>query len=306
MNPVSAAVGATVSAVLKLNNVSNVYGLQAQCKVDPNLLAGVGHSEGSIFTSSNSFIVDKGYQSDGSWSVAGSLLNPAPAFNGSGTAFSLNYKVLNAGHSPVVCTALAVDASGNLLPLSIVNGGIDGTQGAATTVPTVVPPTVPPAAPTSTPMPTMTPTVAATLTAVPGQINGVVKYEKHPDQTGIAITILSGGTIVAQGQSTPDGSFQFVNVPVGQYVMQFSAPGYLSASANIDVQAGQGANVQVTLLAGDIDNNGTIDLADAGLIGANYSVQAPPAPTQADLDRDGSINLVDLVLLGKNFGKKAQ
>jgi Carboxypeptidase regulatory-like domain/Dockerin type I domain len=152
-------------------------------------------------------------------------------------------------------------------------------------------------------LPTLTPTLAATLTAVPGTITGVVKYEKHPDQTGIAITILSGGAQVAQGQSTADGSFQFSNVPAGQYLLKFSAPGYLSASATIDVQPGQGASVQVTLMAGDIDNNGVVDLADAGFIGANYGVQAPPAPAQADLNGDGFINLVDLVLVGKNFGK---
>ncbi len=59
-------------------------------------------------------------------------------------------------------------------------------------------------------------------------------------------------------------------------------------------------------MAGDIDNNGVIDLADASLIGANYRVQVPPAPAQADLDHDGFVNLVDLVLVGKNFGKKIQ
>ena len=111
--------------------MSNLYGLQTECKVDPNVLTGTGHSEGNVFTSSNSFIVDAGYQSDGKWSLAGSLLNPAPAFNGAGTAFSLNYKVMNAGHTTVECAVLAVDVNGNVLPIAVVNGSFDGTQAPA-------------------------------------------------------------------------------------------------------------------------------------------------------------------------------
>ena len=235
------------------------------------------------------------------------MLNPAPSFNGSGTVVSLNYTVKNVGHTTVECIALAVDVNGNLLPITVVNSSFDGTQAPVpTAVPTNIPPTFTPAPPTATPLPTLTPTFVPTLTPVPGAISGIVKYEKRPDQTGIAITVSQNGAPLAQGQSNADGSFQFNNVPAGQYVLQFSAAGHLSASATLDVQAGQGATVQVTLMAGDIDNNGIVDLTDASFIGANYGVQAPPAPTLADLNTDGFINLVDLVLVGKNFGKTAQ
>ncbi|MEP6987022.1 MAG: alkaline phosphatase family protein, partial [Chloroflexota bacterium] len=292
VNPSSGTVGSTMSAVLKMSNMVNLYGLQAECKVDPNILGGIGHIEGDIFTSANSFIVDSGFQTDGTWSVAASLLNPAPAFTGSGTAFSLNFTVKNVGQTPVECTALAVDVNGNLLPIAVVNSTFDSTQSAPPTpVPTTIPPTFTPAPPTAEPLPTQTPTFEPTLPPQPGAISGVVKYEKHPDQSGIAITISQNGTSVAQGQSGADGSFQFSNVPVGQYLVQFSAQGYLSASTTVDVQAGEGATIQITLLAGDIDNNGVIDLADASLIGANYRIQAPPAPVQADLNGDGFINL---------------
>ncbi len=304
VNPANAVVGSTVSAVLQLSNMTNLYGLQTVCKVDPNVLSGTGHAEGTIFNSTNSFMVDTGFQSEGKWSVAGSLLNPAPAFNGSGTAFSLNYTVLNAGQTTIECTALAVDVDGNLLPISVVNGSFDSSQApVATDVPTSVPSTSTPELPTAIPLPTSTPTLEPTLLPQPGAISGVVKYEKRPDQTGIAITVSQNGAPFAQGQSNADGSFQLNDVPAGQYVIQFSAQGYLTASATLDVQAGQGATVQVTLLAGDTDSNGAIDLADASFIGANYGIQAPPAPALADLNGDGFINLVDLVLVGKNFGK---
>ena len=126
VNPASAAIGATVSATLKLSTMSNFYGLQTKCTADPHVLSGVGHTEGDIFTSDNSFIVDQGDQSNGTWSIAGSLLNPAPAFNGSGTAFTLNYKVINTGVTSVTCSVLAVDANGNTLPVGVVNGSFEG------------------------------------------------------------------------------------------------------------------------------------------------------------------------------------
>jgi hypothetical protein len=307
VNPANAQVGSTVSVAIKLSNVSSLYGLQVECQVDPTILKGVSHLEGDIFTSANSFIVDTGFQNDGKWSLAASLLNPAPVFNGNGTAFTLNFTVLNAGHTAVNCSVLAVDSEGNLLPVSVINGGFDGVPAPVeTATPTSVPPTFTPAPPTETPVPTSTPTLEPTLTPMPGAISGVVKYEKRGDQSGITVKVSANGTQLAEVQTGADGSFQFDNVPAGQYGVQFSGAGHLSASATIDVQAGQGATVQITLLAGDIDGSGVVDLTDAGFIGANYKVQAPPAPTQADLNGDGVINLVDLVLVGKNFGKTAQ
>ncbi len=304
MSSASVPSGSTVSAALKLSDMSNLYGMQVECQVDPTMLTGTGHTEGEIFNPSNSFIIDAGYQSDGKWSLAGSLLNPAPAFNGSGTAFSLNFNVLRAGQTSVVCTVLAVDINGNLLPVSVVNGQFESVEGPVQ--PTLVPATFTPAPVTSTPLPTEIPTVEPTLAAMPGAISVVVKYEKRDDQTGIAVTVMLVGVPFLQGQSNTDGSFQFENVPAGQYVVQFKAAGYLTTTTTVDVPEGQGASVQVTLLAGDIDGNGMIDLTDASFIGANYRVQVPPAPSEADLNGDGFINLVDLVLVGKNFGKTSQ
>jgi hypothetical protein len=297
--------GSTVSAALKLSNMSNLYGLQTECEVDPTILSGTGHTEGDIFNVGNSFIIDAGYQPDGKWSVASSLLNPAPAFNGSGTAFNLNFNVLQAGQTAVTCTVLAVDVDSNLLPLTVVNGQFVGSDGPIITEePTSDIPTFTPVVPaTAIPLPTEIPTLEPTLPAMPGAISGVVKYEKRDNQTGIAVTVLLAGTPFLESQSNADGSFQFDGVPAGQYVLQFSAAGYLTTTTPVDVIEGQGASVQVTLLAGDIDGNGAVDLTDASFIGANYQVQVPPAPAEPDLNGDGFINLVDLVLVGKNFGK---
>jgi hypothetical protein len=58
----------------------------------------------------------------------------------------------------------------------------------------------------------------------------------------------------------------------------------------------------VSLPGGDTDGSSLIDLSDAALIGANYSLAIPPGPAEADLNGDGVINIADLVLVGSNFG----
>jgi hypothetical protein len=54
----------------------------------------------------------------------------------------------------------------------------------------------------------------------------------------------------------------------------------------------------VTLLAGDIDNNDVIDQFDALTIGMSYNTATPAA---ADLNNDNVINVLDLELLARNY-----
>ncbi len=326
VNPTSGLVGSSVAVALNLSNASNLYGLQVDCSVDPAVLTGQSRTDGTIFTNGNSFILDGNPQTNGTWSISGSLLNPAPAFSGSATAFTLNYKVASAGTSPVTCIAMAVDADGNVVPVTVVNGSFSGLVPTATPVPatetpiptgTPVPPTetptntpVPPTTtPTNTPVPPTETPVPPTATPITGAVSGVVKYEKRSSQAGISVTLLTGGaTGASAGQVTTgaDGAFQFANVAAGSYAVKFVASGHLSVTYTFTLGAGGITLNTVTLLAGDADGSGVVDLVDAGLIGANYKMPAPPAPTSADFNADGVINLIDLVLVGKNFGKTAQ
>ncbi len=320
VTPTSGLVGSSVAVVLNLSNATNLYGLQVDCTVSPSVLAGQTRTDGTIFTSGSSFILDSDPQSSGIWSVSGSLLNPAPAFNGAATAFTLNYNVVGAGDSPINCEAMAVDADGNLITVTVVNSSFSAAVPATATstptgtpipptstpMPTAVPPT---ATPTSTPVPPTNTPVPPTATPTTGTISGTVKYEKRTSQAGISVTLLAGGaTGTSSGQTTTgaDGAFQFANVAAGAYAVKMEAAGHLSAVYTFTLGAGGITLNAVTLVAGDADGSGVIDLVDAGTIGANYKMPAPPAPTSADFNGDDSVNLIDLVLIGKNFGKTAQ
>ncbi len=308
VSPSSGSVGSSVTVELNLSNASNLYGLQVDCTVNPAVLAGQTRTDGTIFTSANSFILDSNPQADGIWSLSGSLLNPAPAFSGSGTAFTLNYNVVGAGDSPVNCAAMAVDADGNEVAVTVVNSSFSVTVPVTATVtPTSTP--MPTTTPTSTPVPPTNTPVPPTAAPITGTISGTVKYEKRGSQAGISVTLLTGGaTGASTGQTTTsaDGAFQFANVAAGAYTVKMIGEGHLSAVYTFTLGAGGITLNAVTLVAGDADGSGVIDLVDAGTIGANYKMPAPPAPTSADFNADGSINLIDLVLVGKNFGKTSQ
>jgi hypothetical protein len=320
LDKASANIGQTVTASLNLYSVQNLYGLQAQCAVNPAVLGGTSRTDGTVFTAANSFFVDGGFKPDGNWLVAASLLKPNPAFSGNGTAFRLTYNVLAAGTSAVNCAIVAADINGNPMTLAVVNATFTG-NGAqpsatpATTTPipptaTTVPPTATTVPPTATAVP---PTLAPTMTPSPvgptptapanGGITGTFIYQNRPDNAGINVTLLLLGQSVVTVTTGADGVFNFTDVPPGNYVVQGSAPGHLTVQHDITVVAGPATDLGThTLPAGDTNGDGKVDVADAGLIGANFGINVPPAPTAADLNGDAKVDIRDLVLVGSNFG----
>jgi len=290
---------------MNLYNVANVYGLQVTCQVNPSVLIGTTYSEGE-FNSGNSYFANNLFKADGSWLVGASRLQPNAPASGNITAFSLNYLVAGMGDSSVNCAALAVDQNGREITLAVENGMFDGVEPPAqTATSTPVPtnrPTVTPVPPTETPAP---PTPTLTPAAL-SSITGVVAYQNRANYTGITIT-LSGDNMPGPIQlvTNADGGYRFTDVPVGEYSLQFSALGHLAVTVEAVIVASDGLVVDagtVTLRAGDIVQDGTIDLQDAALVGANFGNPMPPAPPETDLNGDGVVNISDLVLVGSNFG----
>ncbi|MBZ0289571.1 MAG: carboxypeptidase regulatory-like domain-containing protein, partial [Anaerolineae bacterium] len=273
--------------------------------------------------------------------VAASRLSPAPVINGSATAFSLNYNVVGSGVSDIICSVLGVDNNGAVLPLEVVNGTFNGlvapqeptptvTPEAPTNTPeaptatatpepstntpeptptaTLEPPTATPEPPTNTPEPTPTATLEPpTATPVPdalSTISGTVAYQNRADNAGIIVQILLNDAVVVELTTNADGTYQFVDVPVGSYVVIASAPEHLELAYDVTIDAdGLSINLGSGILrAGDTDGNQTVDLVDAAAVGANFGVDAPPAPDNSDLNGDSHVNISDLALVGSNFG----
>ncbi len=297
--PPSAEPGQAVSVALKLANITGLYGLQAQCSANAGIISGTSRADGDVFTAANSFFVDGGYQADGTWMVAASLLAPNAAFSGSGTAFTLHYTVNAAGTSDLTCAVLAVDENGQELPVEVINGSLLVNEPPAPTQePTAEPTTPAPTAPPVTPEPTQ-----------PSTIVGVAHYQNRPDNAGITAQLYAPDhSLVAETTTDADGSYSFSNVALGAYVLHLSAPQHLPVSRTVAVETG-GSTVDAgadTLLAGDTNDDGAVDIADATFIGANFGAAVPPAPGSADLNADSAVDISDLVLVGGNYGMAAQ
>jgi hypothetical protein len=340
-----ASSGETANVSLNLVNVSDLYGLQATCKVDPAALQGVSHADGDGFNAGNSFFVDHGFQTDGSWLIAASRLQPYQAINGNAAAFSLSYKVAGGSSSDVTCDVLGVDANGKTLPLQVVNGIFTGAQPPTAVVeqptavveqPTEVPPElptllpqeppteVPPTAvveqPTEVPpgtvevptevateQPTAEATVEApTATPPPSSIGGVVTYQNRQDNSGIVVEVSANGNVLVRVQTNANGAYRFTDVPPGTYTLVMSAPGHLSLTYTVTIDdSGNAVDLGTGVLrAGDTDGDQAIDLKDAAAVGANFNLEAPPAPASSDLNGDAKVNIADLALIGSNFGQQ--
>ncbi len=309
--PASADVGQGVLAQINLLNVTNVYGLQLVCKVNPAVLNGVGLLKGDGFNDSNSFVIDQGYKQDGSWVIAASRLSPATPINGNILALTLGYTAAGAGSSGVDCIALTVDKDGRDLPITVVNGvftanGPMVTEEPLPATPTLVP-TLTATATTIAPTQTLPPTLTQTPLPSTGSISGEAVYQGRADATGITVYLLKDDQTLLQEQPVdPEGNFYFADLPVGNYIVGANGAGFLPIAyiTAVDATLGSIDIGTLTLRAGDLDGNRVVDLADAGLIGANFNVPVPPAPELADLNKDRLVDVRDLVLVGSNFGLK--
>jgi hypothetical protein len=171
------------------------------------------------------------------------------------------------------------------------------TTGTATNTPTeTATPTVtntPEVSPTATF--TSTPEVTATATALPTTVTGKVIAGKP-----VTVSLYNSvdDTLVISTTVATDGTFSLTAAP-GTYTIRATASGFLSAEGSVTLTSGTPATMpEITLLAGDIDNNGSIDQFDALTIGMSYNSSTPAA---ADLNNDNVINVLDLELLARNY-----
>ena len=96
------------------------------------------------------------------------------------------------------------------------------------------------------------------------------------------------------GVTGPDGTFE-LELPAGHnyQCLQAGRLGFLAGQAPLPQ-----TNLGVTTLpAGDVTNNGVIDIFDLALVGNRYGQSHP----LADINADGLVDIFDLALAAANY-----
>ena len=138
-----------------------------------------------------------------------------------------------------------------------------------------------------------------------GDIAGNVTVESRAadNQAGHSVTAEGGvaGTLTTATEF--NGDFLISDAPADTYTVTARSPGFLAAACADVVHTSEALTSleSVSLLAGDIDDSGEIDITDAVAIGGVFGSTTPGEV--ADLNADGIVDILDLVLMAVNFGQ---
>jgi hypothetical protein len=140
---------------------------------------------------------------------------------------------------------------------------------------------------------TRTVTGSATFTIIINSVctQGAVNLQGRTDHSGVQVSSAAG----EQAQSYPTGLFAVKDADS----LTFAFPGYLSVQSDLP---GSAASAAITLLAGDINGDQTIDILDLAFMAGHY-LSTDPA---ADLNADGQVDILDMALAAGNYGESSQ
>jgi hypothetical protein len=265
------AVNDSFSLEVYADNIGDLYGFETTIRFNPAVLevldadggtAGVQVNRGSWLPGGAHVAVNSVDNGAGTIQFVATLIAPDPALNGSGALVSLPFRAKASGSSAIAIDALKlVNSSAVIIPVSHNDGQV-------------------------------------TVSGVPSQatLAGTVRLEGRTDHSGTVVQ-LDGGSSVTTGAN---GNYSFVTT-ASTHNLAFSRSGYLPASTTAVGVAGSTVSVPtVTLLAGDINGDGMIDILDLVAVGAQFG-SSSPSPATADANGDGTVDIIDIVLVAKNF-----
>lgn len=265
--------GERFTVSVNLDETANFMGIQFSLDFDTDYLEVIQVDAGPVWPIGSTFVaVNEVDNADGLLEFAATLTGDAQTMEG-----ALVTIIFEAKNPTATVTTDIVEGSGLTLVIAGANGG-----SITPTAPADLPITINPA-----------PTIEGTVTL---QASG----------TGRPVTV-NAAALGYQGSAQQNTGLPFsIAVPTGSnYELTASAACHLSA-----VQSGTAApstGNTVTLLAGDVNNDGRVNIQDLAAIGNLFGGTVPdsPTPTQActDLNQDGVINILDLSLAASNYNK---
>ncbi len=126
-------------------------------------------------------------------------------------------------------------------------------------------------------------------------------------QAGAAnnVTVTAAGISAAITPGEDVAGFLFDdNLPVGTVTVSADAPGHLACETTLSLNRGMNAFPEtIVLLAGDVDDDGDVDIADSTLVGLAFDTTGAESEGTVDLDGNGIVNILDLIFVGVNFDR---
>jgi hypothetical protein len=127
-------------------------------------------------------------------------------------------------------------------------------------------------------------------------ILGSAHLEGRDDHSGVLVTL--EGAAVLTTTTDISGTYVFEDLATGLYTVTLGHDGYLSVVTEVQVSGCELVELcTFHMIAGDLNNDEIIDVADLALCAANFGGTGP----DGDVNDDGVVNIYDLVLIGKNF-----
>jgi len=111
----------------------------------------------------------------------------------------------------------------------------------------------------------------------------------------------AGGQQITTGLN---GQYLLINLPAGEVTITIHRQSYLRTWKVVAILSGQTTILpDVTLLAGDINQDGVIELADLNLIGQAWNATSSSSNWNpaADITNNGIINILDMVAVSFNW-----
>ena len=112
--------------------------------------------------------------------------------------------------------------------------------------------------------------------------------------------------IVRLATVPPNGDFSVLDIPEQNYTLHIKGDKYLAANVSVNTTNGNVSSVTANLLAGDANNDNSVDTSDFGILvgayGSDASVPGSGYDARADFNGDGLLDTTDFGLLVGNYG----
>ena len=269
-------------------NAQELFAIEVECTPSNDNITLSSRSAGSVFPAApQSLLIDTTNLNENTFAQATSLsafidsdgnfvAAPEPITR-SGIYASLVYNVQPvSGTTDVNCTAMGSDADGLPRTISVTNATITLDNG---------------------------------INPVDGNgqiVSGTVIIPLGVDPGSIVVTLTINDVSVTTTVDA-NGVFVFENIRMEDVTLSVEAPNAVAECTAATVGSEAVSTGDITVYRGDINNDGTIDIADFTFLSSRFGLSEGENRfrARADLNKDGVINVQDLAILGSALGLEA-